>query len=188
MKTLIISDVHANIVALEALWQKERDADLIVFAGDVVDYGIHPRECIDWMIDKNVTAVTGNHDLGVIDAYDHPDEHGPLTWRVENARKLNQNHIDYLKQLPDRLILNLDGNTYGITHAYRGYDVIRSAEAFMHFGNTHFSENLHKMIFGHTHRRELLYLSDEDCWLNPGSVSYRRADENLLRSIDLATR
>jgi len=178
MKTLVISDIHSNIIALEAVWCRESDADLIVCAGDIVDYGIYPKECIEWMIDKEVVAVSGNHDLGVVRAYEHPDKDKPLTWRIDNARKLEQRHVEYLKNLPDRLVLDIDGDAYGITHAYRDYDIIRSLEAFLHFSNEQFSLNLRKMIFGHTHRRELHYLSDEEYWLNPGSVSYRRPDED----------
>jgi predicted phosphodiesterase len=121
--------------------------------------------------------VSGNHDLGVVEAYEHPDQDGPLTWRIENARQLERRHIEYLKSLPDRLVLELDGEAYGITHAYRGYDTIRSSEAFLHFSEERFSRNLQRMVFGHTHRRELHYVSDAACWLNAGSVSYRRDDE-----------
>ncbi len=66
---------------------------------------------------------------------------------------------------------------YGIMHEYQGYDVIRSMEEFRRFSNERFGHDLHRMIFGHTHRRQLTYLSDKDHWLNPGSVSYRRPDE-----------
>ena len=178
MKTLIISDVHSNIIALDAVWQKESDADLILCIGDIVDYGIYPRECVEWMIDKGVRAVSGNHDRGVIQAYEQPEEHVPLTWRIDNAQKLDSHHIAYLKDLPNQLTLDIDGDTYGVTHEYRGYDIIRSMEAFRNFSDDRFGQSLHKMIFGHTHRRELSYLSDGDSWLNPGSVSYRRPDED----------
>lgn len=179
MKTLVISDVHSNIIGLDAVWGKESDADSILCIGDIVDYGIYPRECVEWMIDKNVRAVSGNHDRGVIEAYERPKEDIPLTWRIDNAHKLDAHHIEYLKGLPSQLTLNIDGDTYGITHSYsQGYDIIRSVEAFRRFSDERFGQSLHKMIFGHTHRRELNYLSDEDSWLNPGSVSYRRPDED----------
>ena len=34
-----------------------------------------------------------------------------------------------------------------------------------------------RLIFGHTHRQAVRYLSDTELWLNPGSVSYRRPDD-----------
>lgn len=33
------------------------------------------------------------------------------------------------------------------------------------------------MIFGHTHRRAIHYLSNHELWMNPGSISYRRPDD-----------
>ncbi len=183
--TLVISDVHSNIIALEAVWKREAAADLIVCAGDLVDYGIYPCECIDWMIDKGVRAVSGNHDLAVLQAYDHPQPDRPLSWRDDNARKLALRHVDYLRALPKQLCLDIDGTIFGVTHDYRGYDIIRSVEAFRQFGHERFGQPLRQMIFGHTHRRELHYLSDQDAWLNPGSVSYRRDDE-LVRGAHYA--
>ena len=178
MKTLIISDVHSNIIALEAVWRKESDADLVVCAGDIVDYGIYPTECIEWMIDKGAMVVSGGHDLAVIRAYERSDKDEPVTWQMDNAQKLEPRHVEYLRKLPDKLVVDIDGGVYGITHACSGYDIIRTLEAFVRFSDERFSRDLQKMIFGHTHRRELHYLSDEEYWLNPGSVSYRKGDED----------
>jgi len=49
MKALIISDIHSNIYALEAIWAQERDNDIIYCAGDLVDYGPFPKEVLDWV-------------------------------------------------------------------------------------------------------------------------------------------
>ena len=46
MKALILSDVHSNVIALEAIWAREGDADAIYCAGDLVDYGVYPRETL----------------------------------------------------------------------------------------------------------------------------------------------
>ena len=46
MKILALSDIHSNIYALDAIWDKEKDADLIVAAGDLVDYGPFPKKDI----------------------------------------------------------------------------------------------------------------------------------------------
>ena len=50
MKAPAIPDIHAAVIALEGIWGKESDADLIVCAGGTVDYGIYPKECIEWMV------------------------------------------------------------------------------------------------------------------------------------------
>ena len=185
MKALIISDIHANITALEAVWAQESDADVIICLGDIVDYGIHPAECCEWLMDKQALVVAGNHDQLVTAAYDRPEDHEVLTWRVDNARKLSAQHIAYLKGLPEHLVYHMNGHDYGLSHSYVGYETIQSLEAFTAFAQQRFHRPVQRMLFGHTHRRGLHYLSDQHVWLNPGSVSYRRPDE-LGRGADYA--
>ena len=62
MKALIISDIHSNIFALEAIWQREHDCDVVFCAGDLVDYGPSPGEVIAWVQAHGVACVQGNHD------------------------------------------------------------------------------------------------------------------------------
>ena len=47
MKVLVISDVHANIRALDTILREEADYDLLCCAGDFTDYGISPREVLE---------------------------------------------------------------------------------------------------------------------------------------------
>jgi len=62
MKLLIMSDIHGNWPALEAVLQAEPDWDTVAFCGDVVDYGPCPVECIAWLRDHASHLVRGNHD------------------------------------------------------------------------------------------------------------------------------
>ena len=47
MKVLVVSDVHANIAALNTILEKEADYDVLCCAGDYTDYGIYPAEVIE---------------------------------------------------------------------------------------------------------------------------------------------
>jgi putative phosphoesterase len=64
MKTLIISDIHGNWAALQAVLAAEPDADQILCLGDLVNYGPQPVECVAWA--KNISSeaiiLQGNHD------------------------------------------------------------------------------------------------------------------------------
>ena len=66
----MISDVHANIQALEAVLDAESGADAIWCLGDLVDYGPSPNECIDVLRALNVVCIAGNHDRAATGDFD----------------------------------------------------------------------------------------------------------------------
>ena len=50
MRTLIVSDLHANIEALNAVFaaaEEEEPIDNVLCLGDIVDYGPSPMECLE---------------------------------------------------------------------------------------------------------------------------------------------
>jgi putative phosphoesterase len=63
MKIAIVSDIHANLAALEAF--PEEDYDQLWCLGDLVDYGPRPHEVIQWVRNHATAAVRGNHDHAV---------------------------------------------------------------------------------------------------------------------------
>ena len=71
MKVLVISDIHANIRALDTILREEADYDLLCCAGDFTDYGISPREVLERFRQlENTVLVYGNHDRHVINIYE----------------------------------------------------------------------------------------------------------------------
>ena len=52
MKILVLSDIHANWYALEAILAKE-SYDTLIFLGDVVDFGPNPRKCVRFLMDSS---------------------------------------------------------------------------------------------------------------------------------------
>jgi putative phosphoesterase len=61
MRILVISDLHANWPALEAVLASESFDELLV-GGDLVSYGPHPREVVDAVRARATVVVRGNHD------------------------------------------------------------------------------------------------------------------------------
>jgi predicted phosphodiesterase len=130
--------------------------------------------------------VQGNHDAWVALNYrqGHFLENVPeeeLAWVHLNTSLLDDADIAYLENLPKTLAVELDGIMYGMTHMYRDYNEIVSLHAFQQFCAEAFDSTapaaITHLIMGHTHRQSVRYLADETLWLNPGSVSYRRADD-----------
>src|SRR5208283_2328250 len=64
MKILILSDIHANWPALQAVLAAEPEVDGLIVLGDLVNYGPHPVECVHWAQANAVPdwIVQGNHD------------------------------------------------------------------------------------------------------------------------------
>jgi predicted phosphodiesterase len=67
MKLLIVSDIHGNWPALQAVLQAEPDADQILCLGDLVNYGPQPVECVQWARQQlgPEWLIQGNHDRAV---------------------------------------------------------------------------------------------------------------------------
>ncbi len=72
MRVAVISDIHANWHALEAVAEAigQEQPDEIWCVGDVVGYGPQPNECCDWAATHANLCLAGNHDLGVLGTLD----------------------------------------------------------------------------------------------------------------------
>lgn len=187
MKALIISDIHSNVKTLESIHKAESDCDVIYCAGDLVDYGPFPREVIEWVHKNDAKCVRGNHDDIIIDLYrngnsGHDVAEDEIKWAHYNARLLGEAEISFLESIPVYRTFEMDGYSYTMQHLYENYltiDSLPKYDAFWAERNvrTIGAEEDRRIIFGHTHRRCIHYLSDDSLWLNPGSVSYRRRDD-----------
>jgi predicted phosphodiesterase len=60
---IIVSDIHGNLEALQAVLARVGDGDTVVCAGDVVGYGPDPNECCDILREGEIECVMGNHDF-----------------------------------------------------------------------------------------------------------------------------
>jgi len=79
MRIAIISDIHANVDALQAVLADIRASDVqhVVCLGDLVGYNTFPRETLAVFRDSGILSVHGNHDLMAIGRLP-PDDCGPM--------------------------------------------------------------------------------------------------------------
>ena len=117
MRTLIVSDIHSNIVALDAVLRDANargSVDNIWSLGDMVGYGPRPNECLDTLRGFEHTAVAGNHDLGAIGAIYlgmfNEEAAEACEW---TAGQLTADNREYLEALP-RVVKDGD---YTLVHA-----------------------------------------------------------------------
>lgn len=62
MRALVISDIHSNLQALEAVLAAAPEHDEVWNLGDIVGYGANPNEVVDVVRKLNGIVVRGNHD------------------------------------------------------------------------------------------------------------------------------
>ncbi len=75
MRVAVVSDIHGNLTALEAVLAEidREQPDEIWCLGDVVGYGPQPNECCRLVRDRATLSLCGNHDLGVLGTIDLAD-------------------------------------------------------------------------------------------------------------------
>src|SRR5215471_16846898 len=64
----ILSDIHANLEALQAVLDdiRQYEVEAVYCLGDIVGYGPNPRECIDLVMENCQLSLLGNHEQGAI--------------------------------------------------------------------------------------------------------------------------
>ena len=102
MRVLVISDVHANITALDAVLQDAGTTDEVWCLGDLVGYGPDPNICVERIRGlPMLTCLLGNHDVAVIGKMPFESFNGDarrsLTW---HDRVLRPDNRDFLRSLP----------------------------------------------------------------------------------------
>ena len=119
MRIGIISDIHANFVALETVLAKLKEVGATTrlwCLGDVVGYGPHPNECIDLLRTHEHICLPGNHDWGCIGRADpnmfNTEARFVLEW---TAAHLNADNRDYLAALPE--IVPMPDVPFTLVHA-----------------------------------------------------------------------
>jgi len=172
VRVLVVSDVHGNWPALEAVAAVPHDAVLCL--GDVVGYGPQPAECLRWLRSSGAAMAQGNHDRSLADGVPprcRPDfEWLAAATRQVARRQLTEEETAFLRALPPKREVALDGRRLVLLHAapadplygYLGPDPEAWREAV-----TGIQADL--VLVGHTHLQFHLRLGSVDV-VNPGSL------------------
>ncbi|MFC6786744.1 metallophosphoesterase family protein [Halobaculum halobium] len=179
MRLGLLSDVHGNRIALEAVLDDMPPVDGLVCAGDVVGYNPWPAECVAALRERSVPTVQGNHDRAV--ATGSATGFNPMALAgVEHARtSLDENALAWLGGLPERRTV-ADGRVavvhghpddpdhYTRRREFSGGLVARAADRLgVDEGD------LDALVLGHTHVQHH-GVFPEGAVVNPGSVGQPR--------------
>lgn len=172
VKIAIISDIHSNIAALDAL--PEKDYDQLWCLGDLVDYGPKPREVIRWIRNNAAITVRGNHDHAVGFDVD-PECSLPFKKLAADTRQFTQdvctpNDIDYLRNLPIQHEVSVDATNFYLVHAIPtdplfGY----CAKDSKHWESEIEWVRADVLVVGHTHTPFIRQIGNKTI-VNPGSL------------------
>lgn len=106
MRYLVISDVHANLEALESVLSDAVGAfDSVLCLGDLVGYGPNPNECVDRIAAlPNLTCLVGNHDWAALGKIDLEAFNSEARKAAEWTRQqLRADVVQYLQSLTPKL-------------------------------------------------------------------------------------
>jgi predicted phosphodiesterase len=195
VRYLIVSDLHANWHALEAVVREAAGGyDRVLCCGDLVGYGAEPNLVVDWVRAHCAVAVRGNHDKVSTGQEDlewfNPVARTSALWTLRNLTPAN---TEYIRGLPKGPVL-LDGfqvlhgspfdedeYVMAVSEAEQAFGYLESRLAF--FGHTHMQGGF---IWNHSRVETILATSarsrrqemevDAECGylVNPGSVGQPR--------------
>jgi diadenosine tetraphosphatase ApaH/serine/threonine PP2A family protein phosphatase len=105
VRVAVLSDIHGNLAALEAVLAALRPYDTIWQLGDIVGYGPQPDEVVDLLRAEGAGGVCGNHDqaaLGRIEtSWFNADARRAVEWTAERIEPRTR---EWLATLPDRAV------------------------------------------------------------------------------------
>jgi putative phosphoesterase len=174
MRLGLISDVHGNLAALEAVLAALDDAgaDAIAFNGDAVSYYPAVNETLDLLRARARWAISGNHDAYLLGRLRMPARIVPIANPGHFARIISAENRAWLAGLPDGLDLCLEGARVLLRHGSPW-----SIEEYIQPDHTRFERfatlDADVVVLGHTHR-PLVHDAGPVRVVNPGSVGQPR--------------
>jgi putative phosphoesterase len=168
MQIGVVSDVHANRVALAAVAADMPEVDALVCAGDVVGYNPWPADCVEWIRDREVPTVLGNHDRMVAGDGNFRGNRMARAGVRYARERLDEAAREWLAALPAERTL-FDGRV----HVVHGHPEDPDHYTRSHEFGPHLLGEADVLVLGHTHvQHHEVY--DEGVVLNPGSVGQPR--------------
>lgn len=171
----VISDVHANLEALEAVLGELKGQEIICL-GDLVDYGAEPNEVIAMIREVAAYSIIGNHDVAALTGDTSMFNPKAAMSSMWTRTKMSRESRQYLEGLKEELRLKVEDVEIYFTHGSPDDHLWEYIDPRFDPGVLpHFLDKLkvQGIGLGHTH---LPYVWEEDrkVVFNPGSIGQPR--------------
>jgi putative phosphoesterase len=171
----LLADIHANWAALQAL---QEPYDLCLCLGDLVDYGLEPAPCLEWVRRHVRYTVRGNHDHGAAQNVVVKGQTGfkylTSVTRVLTRERLGAEDIRFLANLPVSQALTLDDTRFLLVHATPRDPLDEYARPEVDFWSRRLEHvDADVVCVGHTHMPYAITVG-EKLVINPGSLGQPR--------------
>ena len=195
MKIGIITDIHSNIQALNAVFNEfdRVKVDKIICCGDIIGIGINPEETVQALIKKKdmLIAVTGNHEqylLKGLPKESHDDKRSMSSEEIKNHEwnhnKLSKQSKNFLMNCYNQKNIKIEGKSIYIIH----YPINSDGTYKKHIKNPTIIENEEMFkevdadifIYGHTHTCSINNKNNK-WYINTGSLGCPM-DSNIARA------
>ncbi len=182
MRIAVLSDIHGNLTALEAVLAdlRQTSPDVVFHAGDLADAGSRPIEVIDCIRDLGWAGVMGNTDQMLVlpsslEEFAGASSSPPALWAaireiaVATRYTLGHERLAWMRALP----LIVSGETFALVHAslQSCWRTPSQDASDAELGDIYGSLGRPIVVFGHVHRPSIRTLAGQPATLvNAGSV------------------
>ena len=184
MKIGIITDIHSNIIALNAVL-KEFDkiqVDKIICCGDIIGIGPNPEEVVQVLMQRKdiLTIVKGNHEKYLLEGLPknvHDDKRKMSIEEIKNHEwthsQLSQDSKNFIKELQESDVIQIENKKIYITH----YPTNENGVYMKHIKRPEIEENKEMFqkidadifLYGHTHTISVNHRENK-WYINSGSL------------------
>jgi putative phosphoesterase len=164
MAVAIVTDIHANLPALEAALARidELGIDRVYSGGDLVGYGPHPNEVCALIAERAIPTIYGNYDYAIARDLDdcgcayvtpHDRELGQqsVAWTLANT---DQRSKDFMRPLPFDLRFDVGDRSVHLVHGSprKVNEYLFEDKPARLYERLAAAEDAHTLVFGHTHK------------------------------------
>jgi predicted phosphodiesterase len=186
MRTAVLSDIHGNLPALEAVVAdaQSRGCTRFVNLGDILSGPLWPRETADYLMARDWITIAGNHERQLLN--DPPERIGPSDRYAREA--LDQRHLEWLRSLPATWELSAD---VFLCHGTPQSDLVYFLEEVENGGTRAATRDEAReraggrgerlILCGHSHVARAVELGDGRSVANPGSVGLQAYESDHPR-------